>query len=290
MQQYQPKHMAYSPKREAAYRTSLALGLSTVLLWTSPALAAETANSTADSQQQSAVAAETASSAASAAAGQAGAATAAITTEQAATTASTMTEQTGEAAGASSDSVTDETATTQTDGETSSDGKRGGVPEEASDAGSSKIVEDASSTSATVDETAAETGTTKDDASSSAQTMTAESANYATGTKDDEATEKTVLDGIDISNYQSGIDTANISADFVIVKATEGTTYLSPSFKTQADAVLSSGKLLGIYHFARTGSTALAQAEYFVKTVKDYLGKAVLFLDWENTSYSDIRS
>lgn len=105
-----------------------------------------------------------------------------------------------------------------------------------------------------------------------------------------ETEEKTVLDGIDISNYQSGIDTANISADFVIVKATEGTTYLSPSFKTQADAVLSSGKLLGIYHFARTGSTALAQAEYFVKTVKDYLGKAVLFLDWENTSYSDIEA
>lgn len=97
------------------------------------------------------------------------------------------------------------------------------------------------------------------------------------------------LNGIDISWYQRGINIAEIPADFVIVKATEGTGYTNPCFRAHADATLNSGKLLGIYHYI-SGGNWQAEAEYFVNTVKDYVGRAVLALDFEsgdNSAYGD---
>ena len=97
------------------------------------------------------------------------------------------------------------------------------------------------------------------------------------------------LNGIDISWYQRGINIAAVPADFVIVKATEGTGYTNPCFREQADATLNSGKLLGIYHYI-SGGNWQAEAEYFVNTVKDYVGRAVLALDFEsgdNSAYGD---
>lgn len=97
------------------------------------------------------------------------------------------------------------------------------------------------------------------------------------------------LNGIDISWYQRGINIASIPADFVIVKATEGTGYTNPCFHTQAAETLNSGKLLGIYHYI-SGGNWQAEAEYFVNTVKDYVGRAVLALDFEsgdNSAYGD---
>ena len=92
---------------------------------------------------------------------------------------------------------------------------------------------------------------------------------------------KTQLDGIDIASWQAGLDPAKVEADFIIVKATEGTWYTNPYFRKWADATLACGKLLGAYHFVRKGD-AVKQADYFVDTVGDYVGKCALFLDWEN--------
>jgi lysozyme len=89
-----------------------------------------------------------------------------------------------------------------------------------------------------------------------------------------------MLNGIDISSWQAGISVADVPSDFVIVKATEGTSYTSPNMHEQADATLSSGKLLGFYHFARTGD-ACEEADFFCNTVADYLPSAALFLDYE---------
>lgn len=36
------------------------------------------------------------------------------------------------------------------------------------------------------------------------------------------------MNGIDISSWQSGIDLAKVPCDFVIIKATEGLTYVNP--------------------------------------------------------------
>lgn len=89
-----------------------------------------------------------------------------------------------------------------------------------------------------------------------------------------------VLHGIDVASYQQGIGISNMSADFVIVKATEGTSYLNPAFADQVSQTLNSGKLLGVYHFA-SGGNVQAEADYFLSKVGAYVGGAVLVLDFE---------
>lgn len=88
------------------------------------------------------------------------------------------------------------------------------------------------------------------------------------------------LNGIDISNWQAGINLSAVPTDFVIIKATEGTTYVSPAADTQYQGAKSTGRLLGVYHFA-TGDGAVEEAKFFLSNVQGYLGEAVLFLDWE---------
>lgn len=88
------------------------------------------------------------------------------------------------------------------------------------------------------------------------------------------------MKGIDISNWQKGINVKSINADFIIVKATEGVEYISPDFKRQADDTLSSGKLLGVYHYANGGDPK-KEADFFINTIKSYIGKAIIVLDWE---------
>ncbi|MCD8155154.1 MAG: hypothetical protein LUF78_10830 [Clostridiales bacterium] len=95
----------------------------------------------------------------------------------------------------------------------------------------------------------------------------------------------TYLNGIDISNYQSGIDLSSVSADFVIIKATEGTTYTSPSFATQYKSALAAGKLVGVYHYSDGGDVE-SEADYFLKVAKDCIGTAILCLDWESVGNS----
>ena len=91
------------------------------------------------------------------------------------------------------------------------------------------------------------------------------------------------LNGIDISSWQAGINIPSVDADFVIVKATGGKGYYNPYFRQMADAVLESGKLLGIYHFAgdSVAGSAEEEANYFLNAVQDYAGKFIPVLDWE---------
>lgn len=87
--------------------------------------------------------------------------------------------------------------------------------------------------------------------------------------------------GIDVSSHQEGINIAGLWADFVIVKATEDDDYVNPYMGSQAQATLSSGKRLGLYHFARPGDVS-DQVRYFLSAAKPYLGQATLWLDWED--------
>ena len=89
--------------------------------------------------------------------------------------------------------------------------------------------------------------------------------------------------GIDVSSHQSGLYIPPIWADFVIAKATEDDDYTNPYKDSQAQDTLRSSKRLGFYHFARPGDAA-AQARYFVDAVRGYLGKATLWLDWEDNA------
>ena len=95
------------------------------------------------------------------------------------------------------------------------------------------------------------------------------------------------LNGIDIASHQPDINIGKVDADFVIVKATGGTNYTNPYFKVQANSTLMNGKLLGLYHFAceyGNPNSATKEADYFVQAARPYIGKAVLVLDWENST------
>lgn len=89
------------------------------------------------------------------------------------------------------------------------------------------------------------------------------------------------MNGIDIARYQKGINLSVVPCDFVIVKASQGSSSsVYPTFKEQIEQAESNGKLLGVYHYASQGGV-IPEAEKFLKTVKDYIGKAILCLDWE---------
>lgn len=89
--------------------------------------------------------------------------------------------------------------------------------------------------------------------------------------------------GLDVSHWQmdSGLDTSTISADFIICKATQGTTYKDDTMDAALNGAINSGKLVGVYHFANGKSSGAAEANYFVSVIKSYIGKALLILDWE---------
>lgn len=88
------------------------------------------------------------------------------------------------------------------------------------------------------------------------------------------------MNGIDISSYQAELNAGIVPSDFVFIKATEGTNYINPTWREQAGQVTQTNKLLGFYHFASTGNT-IAEADFFISVVKDYISKAVLVLDFE---------
>lgn len=88
------------------------------------------------------------------------------------------------------------------------------------------------------------------------------------------------MNGIDISSWQRGIDLAAVPCEFVVVKATEGTSYLNPYCGENLRQAEGLGKKTGVYHFAGGGNPN-AEAEYFVENIKNCIGKVILVLDWE---------
>lgn len=103
--------------------------------------------------------------------------------------------------------------------------------------------------------------------------------------KDGYATEisggKSCLHGVDIASYQSTISPSKLSTtDFVIVKFTQGTSYLNPHADRQYSMAKAAGKLLGAYHYAE-GKDAKAEAGYFVRSLGSRVGECILALDWE---------
>lgn len=48
----------------------------------------------------------------------------------------------------------------------------------------------------------------------------------------------------------------------------------------QYESAKTAGKLIGLYHYAG-GGDPIAEANFFLKTIKNYIGTAILVLDWE---------
>ncbi|MFO1488342.1 MAG: GH25 family lysozyme [Verrucomicrobiota bacterium] len=105
--------------------------------------------------------------------------------------------------------------------------------------------------------------------------------------------------GTDVSNYQPDIywpDVRNSGIVFAWSKATEGTTYTSPSFIEQQVGAKSVGIYVGAYHFARPSShpnitganSADSEANYFWSVAGNYIkggsSNLVPMLDWEDSN------
>lgn len=88
------------------------------------------------------------------------------------------------------------------------------------------------------------------------------------------------MNGIDVSGWQPANITDLVDYDFAIIKATEGTSFVSPQCDTQYQKAKARGKKVGVYHFA-SGVDAVAEADHFINNVQGYIGEAILVLDWE---------
>lgn len=93
------------------------------------------------------------------------------------------------------------------------------------------------------------------------------------------------LNGIDVSNWQNGINLAAVPADFVICKATQGNSYVSPDCVRQVEQAAAAGKLVGTYHYI-SGSGAVAEADFYLNNIKNWIGKYMMCLDWESSQNS----
>ncbi len=81
----------------------------------------------------------------------------------------------------------------------------------------------------------------------------------------------TTIPGLDVSYWKSGIDWPKVRATgqrFVFVKATEGETYIDPTFETNWTGAKASGLLRGAYCFFHPNQDGKKQADSFINVVK----------------------
>lgn len=88
------------------------------------------------------------------------------------------------------------------------------------------------------------------------------------------------MKGIDISDYQRGLDLTKIDYDFVFCKATEGIDKVYSTCDPFIQTAISQKKLYGFYHFLDQ-SDPVKQAEFFYANCKNYFGKGIPMLDYE---------
>lgn len=94
-----------------------------------------------------------------------------------------------------------------------------------------------------------------------------------------------MLKGIDVSNYQAGMSLSYYKGliDFVIMKATEGTSLVDAQCDNFYQQCKKYDYLRGFYHVL-TVDSAKTQADFFVKNCENYFGDAIPVLDVEGIS------
>ena len=97
------------------------------------------------------------------------------------------------------------------------------------------------------------------------------------------------LEGIDVSHWQGTIDWVRVAGAgkrFAILKASESTDYVDPTYTTNRSRAQSAGLWTGAYHFARpdgSANDALREADHFADTVRLGAGDIIPTLDLEAT-------
>ena len=90
-----------------------------------------------------------------------------------------------------------------------------------------------------------------------------------------------IMNGIDISNWQAGLNLKDIEFDFVICKATEGIGFVDPYCDQWIQQAIALGKPWGFYHFMRPTNDPVKEAQFFVEHTSAYFGKGLPVLDAE---------
>jgi len=99
----------------------------------------------------------------------------------------------------------------------------------------------------------------------------------------------TTTEGIDISHWQGPIDWTQVSAAgkrFAYMKASEGTTFVDPTYLTNWALARAAGMYVGAYHFANPSldiGDAVAEANHFVDTALPASGELLPVLDLESS-------
>lgn len=95
-----------------------------------------------------------------------------------------------------------------------------------------------------------------------------------------------MLKGVDISNWQGGLNLNNLDIDFAIMKATEGLYFVDSFCDSWVQQAMSKNIKWGFYHYANANSPEL-EAEYFVNNTKNYFNKGIPILDIEDIEIDD---
>ena len=89
--------------------------------------------------------------------------------------------------------------------------------------------------------------------------------------------------GIDISNYQYGINLNIVPCDFVLILVSQGSNVVNGDWERQYLQAKNAGKMVGLYHYI-AGGNAATEAATFVNATKKYNGQFVHIVDWESGS------
>lgn len=94
------------------------------------------------------------------------------------------------------------------------------------------------------------------------------------------------MNGIDISNWQNGLDLTKLNVDFAIMKATEGLDFVDKCCDNWVNQAKKKGICWGFYHYA-TNDNPIKQADFFISHTKNYFGDGIPVLDIEEQSIDD---
>ena len=101
--------------------------------------------------------------------------------------------------------------------------------------------------------------------------------------------------GIDVSHHQGSIDWAKVAQSsaangfpikFVMMKATEGSSFTDSSYEQNISEARNSGFICGTYHFYDPWTSPERQAEHFIRTAQINKGDLVPIVDVERSGRS----
>lgn len=101
----------------------------------------------------------------------------------------------------------------------------------------------------------------------------------------------TYMQGPDLSHWNTpmsayGNNALKLEGSFCMIKATQGTDYIDPTFKVRVK-VLSGQHHYGTYHYLSSNLKVKEQVDFYLETLKKagVLNESVLCLDWEEAMY-----